>query len=441
MRAALWLCGAGLAILLAGGCASSSSRLASTAMREGDYERAMSFLTVLAIEKPTNAKIRARLGEAQYRSGLIVEAEKSFGDALTLDPRLAAAHLYLGYIAEGDGKVEEALRRYQLYLDIKSGHGPAAADVAMRIETLRRHRAQTFAQEQIARENELKPGRYSDSTIGVVYFNSLLLSESLRPLAKGLAEMLVTDFSKVPGLRVVERLQTQKLLEELEISQTAAFDSSSAPRLGKLLGAAHVLGGDASELTHGRLLIDPQLVSTKTGNVQITEEQSGELSQLFRMQKRIVVDVSDRLGFKLSEADRDSIDALPTESFVAFLAYARGLDLQDRGLYGDALREFERAADLDPHFAAAKQSAQNAKLLSAAAAGGESGSLDQFRESTSENTEWTEQFTDPRDRLSTQSRNTGFIPEVGTASRGDQPRTPPPAPTSVIIRGHFDDRP
>ena len=65
---------------------------------------------------------------------------------------------------------------------------------------LRRERSIKIAQAAIAREHELNPARYPDSTIGVVYFNSERLPENLRPISKGLAEMLVTDLAKVNSL-------------------------------------------------------------------------------------------------------------------------------------------------------------------------------------------------------------------------------------------------
>jgi tetratricopeptide (TPR) repeat protein len=415
------------------GCATTQSRIAARAMHEGEYERAARILSTVAIEHPDDAKLWGRLGEAQYRSDQFDASRESFQRALHLDDRMHAAYLYLGYIAEQQDSVDLALDFYQKFLDQS---GKQVAEVTRRITELRRLRAETFARNALAQERDLRPSSYSDSTVGVVYFNSDRLSESLRPLAKGLSAMLVTDLSRVPGLRVVERLRTDKLLEELALTQMGAFDTSSAPRVGKLLGAAHVIGGDASELSHGRLRFDPQMVQTKTGEVSLPPQQTGDLAEFFRLEKAMVFDIVDQLGFTLTESERDSIAQIPTESIVAFLAYSRGLDLHDRGMYKAARKEFQRATSLDPDFKEADERAQEARLLSEAPPADEPGDVASFARSSANHDDWGEAVIHTDRRLDRLLDNTGLM----RPGRGeDDPDQPPSGGTTVIINGGFDD--
>lgn len=428
-----------LGVALISGCASVPANRAMRAMYEGDYERAVPLLTAQTMSSPNDGRLWARLGEAQYHLQQYAPAKESFYKAQSLDTYLPSAHLFLGYIGEQEDSVEAALGHYQRYLDIQS-EGSTAKDIAKRIETLRRERAVRIAQAAIAREREINPASFSDSTIGVAYFNSDRLPENLRPISKGLAEMLVTDLSKLKALKVVERTQTERILTELKLAQTSFFDSTNAPRLGKLIGAAHIVSGDAVELSEGRLRFDPQLVSTKTGDVDIGKEQTGELAQFFQIEKRILWDILKRLRIEPSISEKLELDQVPTESFVAFLAYSRGLDDEDAGRYGDARREYDRAASVDPSFKEARERADRMSYLSSLDLDARPERLDRLVQRNSSQPEWTERPARTDERLGAMNENSGLFRPVGS-DRGanDNPYTPPSSNTTVIIHGRFDD--
>jgi tetratricopeptide (TPR) repeat protein len=430
----------GLLALSAWGCAATADRGTIATTPADDYARLVPELTRQTVRKPDDPKAWARLGEAQYHAGQITEARESFDRALSLDDNLLPARLYVGYIAESQDSVDQALRHYAIYLDRKPG-GKVAGEVARRLEALRRARAAAFARDALAHERELKPTRFSDSTIGVVYFNSERLPGPMQPLARGLAEMLVTDLSKVRALRVVERLKTERLLEELKLSHTAAFDTLTAPRLGKLLGAAHVLGGDAAQLSQGRLRFDPQLVSTKTGDVDLTKEQVGGTDQFFQMQKQIVFDVLKELDIEVTPDEKLAIGKVPTDNFAAFLAFSRGLEYQDLGMYSEAHREFQRAAAADPGFKAAGERAREVNPLSSGKPVDQPEKLEVFVATTSETTDLTAAPTTTEDRLDRLMQNSGFVPTAEPAGTTDNPFTPPSSSTLIIIHGHFDEEP
>jgi tetratricopeptide (TPR) repeat protein len=422
------------------GCAATGGRRADRALRSGDYDTALRLLTTESVEHPGDAKVWARLGEAQYRLGHLDAARESLQKALDLDGDLYSAHLFLGYIAEKNANYDLALWHYQIYAD-REGKSREAKEAWRRIEALRQERAKDFAEEQIAKERELSPATYPDSTIGVVYFRSERLPDSLRPLTKGLAEMTVTDLSKVPQLQVVERLKTEKLLEELKLSNTSAFDTTKAPRLGKLLGASQVLGGDVSDLTESRLRFDPQIVSSKTGEVSLPEEQVGYLREFFKMQKQMVFDVLDKLGIALTAQARDSLAHIPTESFDAFMAYSRGLDYRDRGEYDAAKNEFALAVKLDPGFQEAAEQQREVNDLSGTGIE-QPVDLETFSAETSQEPEWRASAGNTDQRLHAQLNNTGLVRVGSEAAPGidDSPNTPPEdTEATVIVRGRFDD--
>ena len=51
---------------------------------------------------------------------------------------------------------------------------------------------------------------------------------SLKPLERGMAELIVTDLSRSQSLKVVERAQLQSLLDEIQLQQSGAVAAGTA---------------------------------------------------------------------------------------------------------------------------------------------------------------------------------------------------------------------
>lgn len=103
-----------------------------------------------------------------------------------------------------------------------------------------------------------------------------------------------------------------------------------------------------------RLRVDAAIIETQTsrttGDGSVSENT---LEQLFTIEKAIVLDLFNDLGVVLTTAERNAIEERPTRSLQAFLAYSKGLKLEDEGKYDEASRSFGEAARIDPSFGAA----------------------------------------------------------------------------------------
>jgi hypothetical protein len=84
----------------------------------------------------------------------------------------------------------------------------------------------------------------------------------------------------------------------------------------------------------------------------------GELKDIFDLQKRFVFNIIDSMGITLTVDERDAIAKVPTESYLAFLAYCRGLDYRRRGMESAAHTEFNNAVEIDAGFDAASTDAE-----------------------------------------------------------------------------------
>lgn len=176
-------------------------------------------------------------------------------------------------------------------------------------------------------------------TIAVLYFenNSVVDKEKLDPLKKGLADMMITEMSKIKGMKVVERQRIQSIIEELNLNETDMVDRGTTQKMGKLLGAQVMLFGGFSNLFNDKLRIDIRIVRTETGETLKAEEETGELDEFLTMLQSLVKKIAQDLEVKLTSDDENRLEATKDGDFTGYVTYAKGLDFEDQG------KKFERA--------------------------------------------------------------------------------------------------
>lgn len=135
-----------------------------------------------------------------------------------------------------------------------------------------------------------------------------------------------------------------------------AMDRTTAPRVGKLIGARLLVQGGITGSAEKELRIDAGMTESATGEARgAGAGAGGPQAELFRMEKEIVYELLNQLGVKLSGEEREAIGRLPTRNVNAFLAWSQGLDYEDRGQYDLARQACRRALELDPGFSLARQ--------------------------------------------------------------------------------------
>src|SRR5258708_12092939 len=83
-------------------------------------------------------------------------------------------------------------------------------------------------------------------TVASIQFNNNAFGPGARDyggLAKGIPDFLVTEMSGNKNVRVIEREQVQKLVDEQKLVTGGQVDKETAIKVGKLLGAQHMIMG------------------------------------------------------------------------------------------------------------------------------------------------------------------------------------------------------
>lgn len=358
-------CGAAVGLLaLALLCASCSSSVQLGQDME-QYEDEMARLQKQLVENPGDAEALREIGVIYLRTSRYAEAHDYLKKAYAQSSSDPKTLFYLGLASEKVGKRRAALRLYEQY-----GEVPRTSAYRRRMEGryrwITRQMAQEKMQQRLAREDTLGDGDVSPGIVAVFPLAYRGEREQYAPLGRGLSEMMTVDLTNVKQLRVVERLRLQALLDELKLAQTEYVDPETAPRMGRLLGAARLVGGSYNVLPEEELRLDVALANaSEAAQAPDMESRSGTLERLFQLEKEMVFRVIERLDITLTPAERRAIEKVPTQNLQAFLAYSRGLRQEDEGRYAEASASYQRAAELDPNFEAAANRADQAASLSA----------------------------------------------------------------------------
>jgi len=303
--------------------------------------------------RPNDPAVARSLGIAYYKAGRFADARRQLDDAVRLDPRDGAATLYLGLTAERQGDIAAAKTAYQSY--IRYGRtSKLRRQLESRLAALTRQELQASARAAVASEQRLAGQQGSPRTVAVMPLRFIGRDTTLQPLERGIAELITIDLSRSHLLTVVERARLQALLDEIALQQSAQADSTTGVRAGRLIQAGRIVNGQIAQNAN-RLRIDAAIVNTQTASLAGGAASENTLEQVFTMEKTLVLQLFDSLRVPLTTAERTAIEQRPTRSLQAFLAYSRGLRLEDQGRYEEASRTFGDAARIDPSFTQAKQ--------------------------------------------------------------------------------------
>ena len=314
-------------------------------------------LQARAAQQPGNTQIRFRLASVLLAAGQCDSAVATAKAAQLQAPADALGPLVIGGCQEKDGRYDLA---FATYTDFAARHPRARGIAAVRGKAhlaLRTQATQT-AKLALARESALTALPPEPSSVAVLPL-TIAGDSSLQPLSRGLAEMITSDLALVRSLRLLERVQIGSVLDELQLSQTARVDTTTAARVGRLLRAERMVQGVAALTENGPVRMSASVVRGD-GQVRAAPEVRGTFKRLLDMEKELVLGLAAQLGIQLTEAERQRILRQGPRSLAAFLAYSEGLEAMDRGDYRAASAAFNAAVRADPTFSAARDQQQAA---------------------------------------------------------------------------------
>jgi TolB-like protein len=286
-----------------------------------------------------------------------------------------------------------------------------------------RHKAEQAARKAVAEERSLDATRLEPRSLGIVPFEVDPPDTALVALGYGLADLLITDLARSKRLQVVDRVQLNAVLREIGLVEAGHVDSSSAPRVGKLIQARRLVLGNLGWTPKRDLGLNVQIADVQTGDVRAAVAASTTIDDILRAEKQLALELLEKLGVPLTPKEQAAVEQMPTRNVDAFLAYSRGVRFEAEGRYTAAAGEYQQAAGLDPGFKAAQahlEAVQSAALTPAPTQQANAGSSQAVRAADV-----------VADRV-----NSSPISPLGSqliASPGEQGGTDLSSPTTIII--------
>jgi len=339
-------------LVLLTGCSQNLYIRGKKMVEEGKYDRAISTFYEALKEEPENARAWREMGVAYYEMNYLDKAMEALKQANNIAPD-ARTNLYVGLIYEQRQDYDKAIAAYAGALKMESEEN-ARALIRNHLDWLVSYKIQREVLDALANENKLSVEDIPDNTVAVVNFDNSQLPEDIAPIGRGLAEFTATDLAKIKKLNVVDRLKIDVITDELKLGESGYVDPATAPRMGRLIGSRRIITGSLLPVGDEELRLDGAIVNTVDKATATGSRAEGEIQKFFQVQKDFVFDLLNDLDIKPTPAERDAIEEVPTESFLAFLAYSRGLAYQSQGRFTSAEAEYKLALKQDPEFTEAR---------------------------------------------------------------------------------------
>ncbi len=186
------------------------------------------------------------------------------------------------------------------------------------------------------------PGAIEHPSIAVLPFENLSDDPQQAFFADGMAEDLLTDISRLPGVFVIAR----------NSSFAYRGKADDVRQVARELGVRYVLDGSVRR-ADGQVRINVKLVDGATGVQRWAARYDGVHEEIFALQDRVTKAVIEALAMQLSGTVKLPVGGQETSVPTAYDAFLRGWEHYQKTTpedYKKAIPYFERATELDPDY-------------------------------------------------------------------------------------------
>jgi len=191
-------------------------------------------------------------------------------------------------------------------------------------------------------------GGVAEKSLAVLPFESLSADPEEAVFAVGVQDEIRSDLAKVADLKVISRNS---------VMQYKPGVNRNLGEIADALKVAHVVEGSVQR-DADRIRVRVQLTNAKTGSQLWRKRYDGGIDDVLSIQSEIAQAIADRLGAKLSPAEKASIQEKPTDKRLAYDRYIRAgilldstaLDARSGELRYEAVRLLQLAVAQDSKF-------------------------------------------------------------------------------------------
>lgn len=210
-----------------------------------------------------------------------------------------------------------------------------------------------WAEQAIRQEKQLS-AVIKPRSVAVLAFRNRSDRPELDPLQKGFAVMLISDLAKLDVVTVIERAELQALVEELGLGRSGLVDAATAPRIGRLVQAEHIVEGALTPVSGDRFAVSADVVKVIPGKSAGRVQAVGSIETLLEIEKQLLYQLVHLLQLEPTAQQMSALRRPLSRDTAALMDFFTGIDAGDRGRFDQARQLFARASRRDPDFALAK---------------------------------------------------------------------------------------
>ena len=176
-------------------------------------------------------------------------------------------------------------------------------------------------------------------------------------LVRIVPEMIVSKMVDIPGIKIVERVQLQEVLQEQKLGLSDLVHQKSQLDLGKISGAKFMIFG--SFMVVGDMIqVSARVVDVETSLITFMDHKNSSLGKISQLVASLAANVARSfLSARLSETTFSW-----KQDGTLWKRHDEGLKLLDGRRYADAIRVFEEILKDHPGFSPAQRQIRMAKL-------------------------------------------------------------------------------
>jgi serine/threonine protein kinase len=188
----------------------------------------------------------------------------------------------------------------------------------------------------------LQESTSGQKSIAVLPFKNLSEQKENEYFSDGVTEDIITQLSKISGLRVISRTSVMRYKESI----------LSLREIGKELDVTTILEGSVRRADN-QVRIVAQLIDAESDEHLWGETYDKELTQIFEIQSDVAKQIASALKTKLSPEEKERIETKPTDNLDAYTYYLKGrkyYNLYQREANETAIELFKKALEIDPDY-------------------------------------------------------------------------------------------
>jgi TolB-like protein len=195
-----------------------------------------------------------------------------------------------------------------------------------------------------------------EATLAVLDFenNSLINAQEYSSLSKGLADILISELSRISSIKVVERRYLKALIDKIKLSQAGIISENASIQVGKLVGAQNLVFGGFIVMPDRKIRIDIRIVEVETGLTIKAADETGKTKQFLKLIKRLCIKILEKLDIKLSKSEIKFLRESKKLDMKAMILFSKGLEAEDIGQFKEAERYYLQALKIEPQFQQAR---------------------------------------------------------------------------------------